>query len=156
VRYLKLASAAAVLFLTACAASPKADVPVPVDGGAGGSGPSERVFGTIEFYVEPAQVQVPGSVEQGQPFTVTVVTYGNGCIEKGETKVEVEELRAEVRPYDYNTSSGNDCNDELRQHQHTVTLSFGETGTAEVVFFGQKKNADGVSNTMLTRTVEVR
>lgn len=65
-------------------------------------------------------------------------------------------LRAEVRPYDYDTSSANGCDDELRQHQHTATLSFGEVGTAEVVFYGQKRDADGISNTMLIKTLEVR
>lgn len=67
--YLKLASAACLVLL-ACGAAPKVDN--PADGNAGGGGPSERVFGTIEHYGEPAQLEVPGSVEQGQPFTVNL------------------------------------------------------------------------------------
>lgn len=96
-------------------------------------------------------------MEQGQLFTVSVTTYGGGCTEKGETKVEVEALRAEVRPYDYDTSPlGHDCDDMLRIYEHTATLSFEEIGTAEVVFYGLKKGAGGVTQTTVTRTLEVR
>jgi len=153
--YSRLVNAAAVLILAACTASPKADV--PTDGGTGGSGSGKRVFGTIEHYGDPAQVEVPVSVRRGQPFTVTVVTYGGGCIDKGETKVEVEALRAEVRPYDYNTSPiERICTDELRSHKHTATLSFEEAGAAEIVFYGLKEDAGGVTQTSVMRTVEVR
>lgn len=156
-RYLKLASATAVLILAACAASPSGGGGDPGGGEADGSGPSERVFGTLEYYGEPAQVEVPASVRHGQPFAVTVVTYGGGCIEKGETKAEVEALRAEVRPYDYDTSPVNPiCDDVLRVHKHTATLSFEEAGTAEVVFYGLKEGVGGVTQTSVTRTIEVR
>lgn len=98
------------------------------------------MLGTIEYYGEPAQVEVPTSVRQGQSFTVTIATYGGGCTEKGETKVEVEAFRAEVRSYDYDVSlPDGDCTDQLRLHEHMATLSFREVGTAEVVFYGQKK-----------------
>jgi hypothetical protein len=154
-RHLNLAGAAAVLILAACAASPNGGGGSPGGGEANGSGPSERVFGTIEYYGEPAQMEVPDLVEQGQPFTVTVATYGNGCIEKGETKVEA--LRAVVRPYDYDTTPlGHDCDDMLRTYEHTATLSFEEAGTAEVVFYGLKEGAGGVTQTSVTRTVVVR
>lgn len=99
---MKLLASAALVFLTACATSPSGGNPADgsSDGVANGSGPSERVFGTIEFYSDPVRVVVPSSVQQGQLFVVTVVTYGGGCIEKGETDVEVEALQAEIRPYD--------------------------------------------------------
>lgn len=154
--YLKLATIAGLVLLEACAVSPGGGS--PSEGGtANGSGPSERVFGTVEYYGEPAQVKVPSSVGRGQPFVVTVVTYGGDCTEKGETKVEVEGTRAEVRPYDYDISSPDrDCTDELRLHEHTATLSFEETGTAEIIFFGKKESSSGVTQTSITRTLEVR
>lgn len=155
--HLKLASAACLFFLAACAASPSGSGGSPGGGEANGDGPSERVFGTLEHYGDPAQVEVPASVRRGQPFTVTVTTYGGGCIEKGETKVEVEGLRAEVRPYDYDTSPLNGiCNDELRIHKHAATLSFEEIGTAEVIFYGLKEDTSSVTQTSATRTLEVR
>lgn len=133
------------LVVTACAASPSGGNPPngPAEGVADGSGPSERVFGTIEFYGDPVRVGVPSTAEPGQPFVVTVITYGGGCIQKGETKVEVEALRAEVRPYDYDilpTLSANEtCTADLRYYEHTATLRFEETGTAEVVFSGRRR-----------------
>lgn len=153
---------ACLVLLTACAATPVNNN--PADGGVGsvadGSGPAERVFGTIEFYGDPVRVVVPSSVQQGQPFAVTVVTYGGGCIEKGETTVEVEALRAEVRPYDYDISpalpANGGCTDELNLYEHTTTVTFTEAGMAEIVFYGQKKNASGVTQTSVTRTLEVR
>ncbi len=154
------------LILTACAASPSGGkLPgSPADGVVDGSGPSEWVFGTIEFYGDPVRVGVPTTAELGQPFVVTVITYGGGCIEKGETKVEVEveveALRAEVRPYDYDISpalpANGGCTDELNLYEHTTTVTFTEAGMAEIVFYGQKKNASGVTQTGVTRTLEVR
>ncbi len=156
---MKVLVSAALVFLAACVASPSGGNPAEgsPDGVADGSGPNERVFGTVEFYDQPVKVVVPSSAQPGQPFAVTVVTYGGGCIEKGGTKVEVEGLRAEVRPYDYDITPVNGvCTDELRIHEHTATLSFEEMGTAEVVFFGRKKGASGTTQTSVTRTLEVR
>ncbi len=46
-------------------------------------------------------------------------------MEQGETKVEVEALQAEVKPYDCDTTPVNgNGTDELRMHEHTATLSF--------------------------------
>ncbi len=155
-KYLKLTGALAAIVLLTCAALPGGGNPTQPDGSMNGKGLSERVFGTIEFYGETAQVEVPISAKQGQPFVVTVVTYGGGRIEKRETKVEVEALRVEVRPYDYDTTpAGGDCDDDLRYHKHTATLRFAEVGTAEVVFFGRKKNASGVTQVKVAQTLEV-
>lgn len=155
-------SVLAVLILVACAASPNggSSLGSPKNGAANGGSLGERELGTINFYGEPVQVEVPSSVRQGQPFVVTVVTYGGGCIGKGETKVEGKALRAEVRPYDYDISPtlpiNGTCTTELRHYEHTATLRFVEVGTAEIVFYGRKENLSGVTQTSATRTVEVR
>lgn len=150
-KHAKLIGVLVVLVLVACAATPSGGSPPPPNG------PSERVLGTVEFYGDPVRVEVPRTAELEQPFVVTVTTYGGGCIEKGETEVKVEALRAEVRPYDYDTTPVNgDCDDELRLHEHTTTLRFEEVGTAEIVFYGRKENLSGVTQTSVTRTLEVR
>lgn len=123
---------------------------------ADGDGPPERVFGTIDYYKEPVTVTVPETAMVGEPFSVTVVTYGDGCIEKGETDVRLEPLRAEIRPYDYNVTPGSECPDILNTHGHKATLSFTEVGEAEVVFYGQRADADGTSNMVVARTLKVR
>ena len=149
-RPLKLASALAVL-LTACAASPNSYSNL-TNGDSG-----ERVPGVINHYGEPVKVTVPNAAASGTPFAVTVVTYGGGCTERGEATVTVEALRAEVKPYDYDTSAPRlDCDDMLRTYEHTVALSFEEAGTAEIVFLGQKENPSGVTQTSVTTTLEVR
>ncbi len=149
----KLTSALAAIVLAGCAASPDNGNANPPDGGSSG----KRVPGIIDFYGEPVRVTVPGATEAGEPFAVTVVTYGGGCTEKGEATVMVEALRAEVSPYDYDTSAPQlDCDDMLRVYEHTVTVIFEETGTAEIVFLGQKEDSSGVTQTTVTRTLEVR
>lgn len=136
---------------------PPSATPPPNNGGtADGDGPSERVFGTIEYYDNALQATVPATAEVGVPFDVTVTTYGGGCIEKGETTVETEGLEAQVRPYDINTEPANGvCPDIFRTHAHTATGTFTEAGEAEVVFYGLKEDATGTVNVSHTRTLEV-
>ena len=61
----------------------------------------ERVVATIASDVEAAQITVPTTVQRGVPFEVEVLTYGGGCIDQGETEVEVQGLNASVTSYDY-------------------------------------------------------
>ncbi len=147
-----------ILLLASCTApSGGTPAPGPGDGAANGDGPSERVFGTLEYYANPFQATVPEAAEVGKPFPVTVITYGGSCLEKGETTVEVEGLRAEVRSYDYNTTPVSGlCAGDLRLHDHTATITFAEAGEAEVVFYGLKEDATGAVNVSYTRTVTVR
>lgn len=152
----KLTSALVIIVLASCSASPDGGNVNPPGGGSSG----ERLPGTLLFYGDPAQIEVPSDVSRGKPFTVTVVTYGGICIHKGETVVEVEASRAEVRPYDYDISStlpaNSACTADLKFHRHTAMLSFEEAGTAEVIFYGRQEDSSGVSQTTVTRTLEVR
>lgn len=118
----------------------------------------ERVVGTIAFHGDPVRLEVPSEVTRGQPFTVEVITYGDGCREQGETEVELEGLRAEVTPYDHQVTPppGAACTLELNQHRHRATLRFEDTGTAEVVFHGREEDRGGTNMTSVTRTLELR
>lgn len=150
-----------LLLLVACAVPAGYDAPAPPNGGSGGGtdngdGPPERVFGTIEYYEEPISVTVPETVTVGETFSVTVMTYGGGCIEQGETDVRLEARRAEIRPYDYNVTPRLPCDTSLHTFEHTATVIFTEVGEAEVVFYGQSVSDDGATNTSATRTVTVR
>ena len=151
-------SVLSVLLLAACTA-PSGGTPAPAlgDGTADGDGPSERVFGTIEYYGDPFRVTVPATAEVGRPFEVTVMTYGGSCLEKGETTVRTEGLRAEIRPYDYDTTPVTGaCPDDLQFHNHTASITFAEVGEAEVVFYGLKKDGTTTVNVSHTRAVRVR
>jgi hypothetical protein len=108
------------------------------------SGPDkEQVVGTIEHFSEPVMVQLPDTVAAGEAFAATVRTYGGGCTKKGDTKVEVDDLRATVTPYDFRVES-NICTDILNAFQHTAMLRFQRAGTAEVVVRGRKQPGDEV------------
>lgn len=115
----------------------------------------EQVVGIIEHFSEPVMVQLPDTVAAGEAFTATVRTYGGGCTKKGDTKVEVNDLRATVTPYDVRVeSNANVCTDILNAFQHTTTLRFEKAGTAEVVVRGRKQPGDEVVT--VKRTVVVR
>ncbi len=145
------------VFLLAACTAPSGGTPAPGSGIVDGDGPSERVFGTLEYYGDPFQATVPATAEVGRPFAVTVITYGGSCLEKGETTVEIEGLRAEIRSYDYDTTPINGaCPDDLQFHDHTATVTFAEVGEAEVVFYGLKKDGIGAVNVSYTRTLTVR
>lgn len=143
-----------LLVLSACNAAPPAGS-LPEDNTNSGDGPPERVFGTIEYYEQSAKITLPATAEVGKPFAVTVVTYGDGCTEKGETDVELQPLRAEIRPYDYNVAPGSVCADTLTVHEHTEMLAFTLAGRAEIVLYGQRATSSGRTNTTVTRTLEV-
>ena len=88
---------------------------------------------------------------------MTVITYGGSCLERGETAVETESLRSEIRPYDYDTTPVSGlCAGDLQLHDHTATVTFAEMGEAEVVFYGLKEDGTGAVNVSYTRTLTVR
>lgn len=148
-----------LLLIVACAPPIAADAPPNTTSGGGGEdgdGPPERVFGTIDYYGRPISVTVPETVEVGETFSVTVVTYGNGCIDAGETDVRLEPQRAEIRPYDYNVTPGRPCDDTLNRYEHAATVIFTKEGEAEVVVYGQRLAETGATNTQVSRTVTVR
>ena len=142
----------ASLLLAACGAPQSANRP----GGGAQNGPSKRVFGTIAYYAQPVTITLSRMATVGEPVTVSVTTSGDGCIVRGETDVRQEGLRVEIRPYDYNTSPGGVCDDMLRLHVHSQSVTFAAKGSAEIVVYGLEKNASGASNVMETRTLNVR
>lgn len=116
-----------------------------------------RLLGTIEHYGDPVGVELPSHVERGEDFTVTVTTYGGGCIAKGETESEVEGLRAVVTPFDYdavNLPANAACPDILYLYAHTATLRFDERGEAQVVIRGQQKPSREVITVKRTVIIE--
>jgi hypothetical protein len=95
---------------------------------------SVRVPGTIQGYDhDDPRVTIS---QQGREVSVTVTTYGDGCLEKGETEVQVEGARATVAPFDYVPRPGTHCPRILRRFEHAVTLVFTEGDTGMVVVRG--------------------
>jgi hypothetical protein len=117
----------------------------------------ERLIGTIEFYSDPVRIQLPGTVLRGVTFDVTVRTYGGGCIDKGDTEVEVNGLAAQVTPYDIEVThmpAGSVCTADLRFYEHIGEVRFDQSGTATVVVRGRKKPQDVIIS--VERAVNVR
>jgi hypothetical protein len=111
----------------------------------------ERV-GVIDFYSDPVVIIVPEAASVGEPFEVSVRTFGNGCMSQGRTVVEAAGHSVRVTPYDIH--SGHDyCADILRVFEHRAFVTVAEAGVAEVIVRGLAKPADTLVS--FTHTVAV-
>ena len=88
----------------------------------------------------PAGVTAPDTVTAGVPFTVTVPTYGGGCIRLGDTDVRVAGAVVEVRPYEWFVSAGQAiaCTADIRRLDHTATVTLGTPGRATLRVIGRQ------------------
>jgi hypothetical protein len=96
--------------------------------------------GNIRFYGDPLIVDVPPSATAGVPFTMSVTTYGGGCIAEAETVVQVNGWRADVVPYQ-RVSIGL-CTQELRITKREASVTFAVPGQAVVRVIGRDQPAD--------------
>jgi len=114
------------------------------------SSDNDRRLGVIVFYDDPVVITVPDTVFVGQPFSVSVRTYGNGCLSQGNTKVRTEGLSVDVTPYDIHNGTEL-CIDILNKFDHTASVTLTEPGTAEIRFHGKQLP----ENTRITEVREV-
>jgi hypothetical protein len=112
-----------------------------------------RQLGVISFYYDPIVVEVPDTVQRGQPFAIRVRTYGGGCVSQGPTEFEVRDLDAEVTPYD-DYSGASVCTDILRLFSHGATLRFDRVGTATIKVRGARKPENRRLDVVRTVTVK--
>lgn len=101
----------------------------------------------------PGTVTVPAAAQRGEPFTVTVITHGGGCLSRGPTRVRMLGDTAEVRPYDVH-NGGDVCPGDVQLYEHTATLRFDQPGTATVRVHG-RGIPDG-EMVVITRTVAIQ
>jgi hypothetical protein len=94
--------------------------------------------GVIAYYEFPVEISLPDTVQVGEPFEVSIHTYGGGCISEGPTKVRVRGLRIDVTPYDIH-SGARACTDDLGVFPHKATLALPTPGLARFLFFGKQK-----------------
>lgn len=100
--------------------------------------------GILEFHGESRNVvSAPDTVTADEPFDVTVRTYGGGCDQKGETRVERADGVVVITPIDVFTE-GRDvvCPSILRRFEHTAQVSFEAPGTGEVRVRGRRVPPD--------------
>jgi len=112
---------------------------------------------SIVFHTDSAEVIAPSTVFVGEPFEVTVSTFGGGCTSFGETRLSVSGLTAEIRPYDSEVThapKNYGCTGELLILSHTVTLDFNRRGRALIWIYGRSQ-PDG-ELVAFAREVDVR
>ena len=101
-------------------------------------GDTELAPGVIKFHHDDIEITVPTEFEAGQPSTVSVATFGDGCVSMGETRVEVDGLSAVVAPWNLVPTPGADvvCTMILKRITHTVEIVFDQSGSATVTVRG--------------------
>ncbi len=115
-----------------------------------------RVVGEIDSFSQQDAIIVPASVQSRESFEVTVTTLGGGCMDQGETDVQVQGLRADITPYDYAiTPLFGACLLYGEEYLHTTTLTFAEKGTATLFFHGRELTTGKAGETTQTRTLTV-
>jgi hypothetical protein len=114
-----------------------------------------RVLGEIAGYnANDPRVELPATAERGVPFTVGVVTYGDGCYRAGDTEVRaLGPAVVEVAPYDYERP-GAVCTRVLMSSTHTARLRFDVAGPARVRVRGRQ--APGRAELVVEREVMER
>jgi hypothetical protein len=114
-----------------------------------------RVIGTLEDHNLKLQLQIPGTVQRGQDFTVAVTTYGGGCISKGDTEVDRNEPTPVITPYDIDISRPDTyCTLILKYIKHEAVLRFDTPGVSAVTIRGQRKPSREIFS--VTRTLIVQ
>jgi hypothetical protein len=124
-----------VVTLVACSATePSASAPERVRGPA-----------ILLFYGDTSSVSLPVSSHVGVPFSLTVTSFGGGCIAHGGVEFTLRGLDAEVQPYRYEAvrlPPNMACTMELRIYHDTVSLEFDEPGDARVRVVGMRRPGD--------------
>lgn len=89
----------------------------------------------------PAAIDVPLFVDRGQTVNVTVVTFGTGCDEIGDTQVNGQNNEIEIVPRDWFVIPlpSQVCTADIRQFTHSAQLSFNQTGPATIRFLGRRE-----------------
>lgn len=114
------------------------------------SGPRLAV---IQFYSDPVVAQAPDTARAAVSFQVHVRTYGDGCVSKGTTDVQIAGSSIDVRPYDVH-SGASFCTEVLYMFDHQATVAVDEPGSYRVRFIGRAMPDD--SAVTFVRTVVVR
>lgn len=108
----------------------------------------KRVEGILHFHGDTAPVEVPETAVAGEPFEVTISTFGGGCDNVGSALVKVEGHLATIQPYDFTEADEvTVCTAILKIMPRTVEVTFDEPGEGVLRIKGlrvDEQNRDGV------------
>lgn len=103
----------------------------------------------------PVQVAVPDSAAVGDSIPILITTFAGGCIWEDTTEIVVNDLRAEVRPYQ-RVPGGRGlvtCSAEILVNERQAMVAFGAPGLATIVVHGRSIKGDSLVTA--TRSVRV-
>lgn len=108
-------------------------------------GPAQRVLGALILGGTQEAISAPAVVGVGQDFPVTITTFGDGCVEKGDEGVILGVNDATIFVYDFTTATrpGVPCTTIFKRLQHTVTLRFTQPGEKVIRVWGRQEAGGG-------------
>lgn len=103
-----------------------------------------RVPGLLNLQGAQDPIVAPATVRVGEEFLVTITTFGDGCVEKGDEGVIVRDNGAAIFIYDDTTATQPDvvCTTIFKELRHTVTLRFNQPGEKVIQIWGRQAEAD--------------
>lgn len=116
-------------------------------------------FGAYSVLVslgDTAEISVPDSAGVGETFSVSIETFGGGCVVAAiRTDLEIRDSVARIFPWDFD-SGESDCPDTPLFLHHEVELSFSQPGTAIIDIIGREDTGQGVNVIQIERQVRIR
>jgi|GEM_PF-2447770 len=107
------------------------------------SGDEIEVAGVVGFHEEPAPFEAPDTVDEGQTFTVSVRTWGGGCVGRGPTRVNRDGSTVRIEPIDIEVVA-EVCTAGLARFLHTADVTLDSPGTATLRVVGRRLPGDEV------------
>lgn len=93
----------------------------------------------ILYVQNQTMIHAPSVVHTNEAFTVSITTWGGGCIELRSTEVELTADGAAITPYDeyFEAPEGGACTLNLAPILHEASLRFETPGTKTIVVHGR-------------------
>lgn len=123
----------------------------------GGSNDTEEVIGFVtEDITATPPLVAPDTVQAGEPFEITVTTFGpNLCWQAAREEVVREPMRVTITPYDRAPAGNTACADAIAEMERTISAQFDTLGEAAIVVNGRTGWVNDPEPVTLTHTVTV-
>ena len=109
--------------------------------GGAGEPAGQRVSGIVDYYADGSAgvITAPATVTAGQPFDITITTFGGGCESAGGGDVVVAGDVATIDVFDWSVAGPTvSCVAMLKRLPRTVSVTFATPGPATIKVNGQR------------------